>query len=221
MLQHVGDPDAGQRLQRGLLGLAGDVGIPDLKRSGDVAAVATQQADDVLLDEASLLCEAGEHPPFGEQFPEEVLPPLLARPHGYRGERDRHRQDGAVDAELGDRGRIRQEVEGAPRPGEHPDPRPVQFDDQVSHAFRLRRDRGGQLHAGLAHGREQAIHQIDGLPASSSQTYFCVVPSRLASSRWLSPASSLACCRMRPSDSALVTFPVYAIMPPTPISESQ
>ncbi len=55
---------------------------------------------------------------------------------------------------------------------------------------------------------------MDGLPASSSQMYFCVVPSRRASSRWLSPASSLACCRMRPSDSALVTFPVYAMTPP-------
>jgi hypothetical protein len=32
--------------------------------------------------------------------------------------------------------------------------------------------------------------------------------------------SSRACCRMRPSDSGLVTFPVYAITPPTPISES-
>ena len=56
--------------------------------------------------------------------------------------------------------------------------------------------------------------KIDGLPASSSQTYFCVVPSRRASSRWLSPDSSRACCKIRPSDSALVTFPVYATTPP-------
>src|SRR5580692_10015045 len=55
---------------------------------------------------------------------------------------------------------------------------------------------------------------IDGLPASSSHTYFCVVPSLRASSRWLSPDSSRACCKIRPSDSALVTFPVYAIASP-------
>ena len=32
--------------------------------------------------------------------------------------------------------------------------------------------------------------------------------------RWLSPDSILACCKIRPSDSALVTFPVYAVATP-------
>ena len=59
VLQHAGDLDAGERFQSWLLGLAGDVGIPDLKRSGDVPPIGTQQPDDVLVDETSLLCEAG------------------------------------------------------------------------------------------------------------------------------------------------------------------
>ena len=106
----------------------------DLKRSGDVPAVGTQQPDDVLVDETSLLCEADKHPALGDQFPEEDPPPCFTRTHGYRGERDGDRQDSAVDAEPCDRRRIQHEVEGPPRTAEHPYPRPVQFDDQGSHA---------------------------------------------------------------------------------------
>jgi hypothetical protein len=117
-----------------LLRLARDVGIPDLEGAGYVPAVGAQQPDDILLDKASLLGEAGEHPALGKEFLEEVLPAFLARSHGHCRERDRHGQDGAVDAEPGDRGRVRQEVEGPPCAREHPNPGPVQFDDQVSHA---------------------------------------------------------------------------------------
>jgi hypothetical protein len=134
VLQHVSDLGNGQEFQRGLSRLAGDVGIPDLEGSGYVSAVGAQQSDDILLGKASLLGEVGEHPALGEEFLEEVLPAFLARPHGHRRERDRHGQDRAVDAEPGDRGRGRQEVEGPPCAREHPNLSPVQLDDQVSHA---------------------------------------------------------------------------------------
>jgi hypothetical protein len=55
----------------GLLGLAGYVSVPDLECSGDVPALGAQQSGDVLVDEASLLRESGEHPPLGRSFPEE------------------------------------------------------------------------------------------------------------------------------------------------------
>jgi hypothetical protein len=96
-----------------LLRLARDVGIPDLEGAGYVPAVGAQQPDDILLDKASLLGEAGEHPALGKEFLEEVLPAFLARSHGHCRERDRH---------------------GPPCAREHPNPGPVQFDDQVSHA---------------------------------------------------------------------------------------
>ena len=80
---------------------------------------------DILLDQPSLLREAGEHPPLGKQFPEEVLPAILARSHGHHGEWDRDRQDGAINAEPGNRLRDRQEIKGPPRAREHPGPCPV------------------------------------------------------------------------------------------------
>ena len=73
----------------------------------------------VVLGQACLLSHPGRHPTFGKQLAEEVLPALLAGPYRHSGERDRHGQDGAVEPELGDRGRIGQEVEGAPRAGQH------------------------------------------------------------------------------------------------------
>jgi hypothetical protein len=68
VFQQAGYPGAGQRFQRGLLRLAGDIGISDLESSCHVPAIVAQQADDILLGEASLLHKAGEHPALGEQF---------------------------------------------------------------------------------------------------------------------------------------------------------
>jgi hypothetical protein len=63
----------------GLLGLAGYVSVRDPECSGDVPALDAQQSGDVLVDEASLLREAGEHPPLehpslGQQFPPKKIP---------------------------------------------------------------------------------------------------------------------------------------------------
>jgi hypothetical protein len=79
--------------------------------------------------------KASEHPAFGKQFAEKVLPAVFVRPHWNCRKPDRHGQDGTVDAELSDRIRIGHEVEGAPLARDYSDPFPVQFDSQVSHLY--------------------------------------------------------------------------------------
>ena len=159
VLQHAGDPDAGQRLKRGLLGFAGNVGIPDLEGSGDVPAVGAQQPDGVLVDEASPLREAGEHPALGQQFPEKICRRAL-----------RDRMVTAVSGIATDRmvlsmpNRATAAGSGTKSKVRHV---PLSTPTWVPYSSTARSATGvlpggdgcRQLHAGFAHRCEEAIHQ--------------------------------------------------------------
>lgn len=119
----------------------------------------------VLVDETSLLCEAGEHPALGDQFPEEDLPPCLARPYatavtGIATDRIVLSMPNRATAA---RSSTKSKVRYAPLSS--PICVPYSSTTRSATLVLLRHDCGRQLHAGLAHCCEEAIHQ-DGRFAS-------------------------------------------------------
>jgi hypothetical protein len=159
--EHVGDPVGGQRLQRRLFRLTGEVGVPDLESSGNVAAVTAQHADDVLLGDAGLLCEAGEQ--------RESIRPSGSSPRKKFCRRSLRARTCTAVSGIADDRMVLSTPNVATAPGSVTKSKvrhgPVSTPTRVPYSSTTRsaivapgRDRRGQFHTGLAHGGEEAVH---------------------------------------------------------------